>query len=121
MSETKARKLTGKELTWYIVAGVIALLGLLFVLFAVIGDFLPVLSSKNWVSESEKVWLTSWSPLGYRWWGLIFLGAGTLISVISLSVFAREGDRDEERALRRAQRLALEAEVSSEQEQNPQA
>jgi hypothetical protein len=117
MSETKARKLTGKELTWYIIAGTIALLGLIFVIFAIIGDFMPVLSSDNWVAQSEKTWLTNWSPLGYRWWGLIFLGAGTLISVIALSFFAREGDRDEERALRRAQRLAVAAKTTAEEEQ----
>ena len=106
MAESKARKLSGKELFWYILSGLLALLGLIFVVFALIGDYLPVLASDNWVFQSEAVWLTSWSPLGYRYWGIILFGVAAVIASIALNFFAREGDRDEERAIRRAQRLA---------------
>ena len=111
MAETKARKFSGKELVWYIIAGVFALAGLVFIVFALIGDYTPGLASDNWGATSESAWLTNWSPLGYRQWGLILIAAGVLISAIALNFFAREGDRDEERALRRAQRLALENEA----------
>ena len=39
--------------------------------------------------------------------GLILFLIGSLLAVICLAVFAREGDRDAERALRRAQRLGV--------------
>ena len=107
MAEKKARKLSGKELAWYIVAGVLALLGLIFIVFAIVGDFLPVLAEDNWVTNSEAVWLTSWTPFGYRYWGLILISAAGVIAAIALNYYAREGDKDEERALRRAQRLGL--------------
>lgn len=107
MAEKKVRKLSGKEMAWYIIAGVLALVGLVFIVFAIIGDFLPVRASENWVAISEGAWLTNWSPLGYRYWGLILIAAGVLIAAASLNFFAREGDRDEERAARRAQRLAF--------------
>ena len=107
MAEKKARKLTGKELVWYVIAGVLALLGLIFIVFAIIGDFLPVLAEDNWVTQSEAVWLTSWTPMGYRYWGLTLIGVAAVVAAIALNFFAREGDKDEERAIRRAQRLGL--------------
>ncbi|MCR5078801.1 MAG: hypothetical protein K6B65_02615 [Bacilli bacterium] len=110
MAETKVRKLSSKELAWYIVAGILTFVGLIFVVFAVVGDFLPVLASENWVYVSEAAWLTNWSPMGYRYWGLTLVGVGVVIAAAALNFFAREGDKDEERALRRAQRLAFQDE-----------
>ena len=46
--------------------------------------------------------------MGYRYWGMILLGVGALIGVFFLAYFAKEGDKDAERALRRAQRLGKE-------------
>jgi hypothetical protein len=46
--------------------------------------------------------------MGYKWWGLILIGISVLIAVIALTVFARSADRDDERNLRRQQRLVLE-------------
>ncbi len=108
------KKLPGKELAWYIIAGFIALVGLVFLVFGIIGAHYPGLASDNWVAISEAAWLTNWSKMGYRWWGLILLGVGAVLAAICLNVFARSGDRDEERALRRQQRLALEQEAASE-------
>ena len=48
--------------------------------------------------------------MGYRYWGIILLAAGTLIGCTALTMFARSGDRDSERALRRAQRLSVTSE-----------
>ncbi|MBQ2070041.1 MAG: hypothetical protein II467_03835 [Bacilli bacterium] len=110
MAETKARKLSSKEMAWYIIAAILGFIGLVFIVFAIVGDFLPVLASENWVYVSEAAWLTNWTPLGYRYWGLILVGVGVLIAVAALNFFAREGDKDEERALRRAQRLAFQNE-----------
>ena len=107
MAEKKARKLSGRELAWYIVASAFALLGLIFIVFAIVGDFLPVLAEDNWVTNSEAVWLTSWTPFGYRYWGLILFAIAGVIAALALNYYAREGDKDEERALRRAQRLGL--------------
>ena len=108
------RKLPGKELAWYIFAGTIALIGIIFVIFGIIGSHYPGKASDNWVAVSEAAWLSNWSHMGYRWWGLILLGIGALIGALALNFFARSGDRDEERALRRQQRLSLEAQAEAE-------
>ncbi|OPZ34137.1 MAG: hypothetical protein BWY98_01198 [Tenericutes bacterium ADurb.BinA155] len=104
----KEKKISGKELGWYIVAAVFTLVGLVFFIFGLIGKYYPGKASDNWISISENAWLINWSKMGYRWWGLILIGVGVLIAVIALTVFARVADRDDERNLRRQQRLVLE-------------
>ena len=99
------KKVTKKEIAWYVIAGVIGVLGLFSLILGIVGEHLPVLASDNWILTSEAAWLSNWSHMGYRFWGLILIGAATLLAVICLTLFAKEGDRDQERALRRAQRL----------------
>ena len=105
----KTKKISKKEIVWYSIAGFIGFVGLFFLILGIVGENLPVVYSDNWILYSEPLWLSNWSGMGYRYWGLILLLAGSLLAVICLSVFARETDRDSERASRRAQRLGLEA------------
>ena len=111
------KKLTKKEIAVYIIAGVIAVVGLFSLVLGIVGEHLPVLASENWIITSESAWLSNWSHMGYRFWGLILLGVAALIACVSLSLFAREGDRDSERALRRAQRLGTKPVASPSDEQ----
>ena len=111
------KKIQGKELAWYIIAGIIALIGLAFVVFGIIGSHFPGKASDNWVVISENAWLKNWSKIGYRYWGIILLGIGAIIAAIALNVFARVGDRDEERALRRRQRLGEQETIEVESEE----
>ena len=120
------KKLSNKEIAWYVIAGVIAALGLVSLVFGIVGEHFPGKFEDNWIAASESGWIKAWSNLGYRWWGLILLGVAAFIAIVSLTVFAKEGDRDSERALRRAQRLAMtsnatEAEVVSEKKDEPTA
>jgi len=108
----KKMKIGKAELAWYIVAAVFGLAGLVFVVFGIIGDHFPGLASDNWVKNAEG-WL-AWSGMGYRWWGLILLGVAVLIFLFDLNVSAQKGEKDDERALRRAQRLKLEEEAKNE-------
>ena len=110
MPEKKKTVLKKKEIFWYCLASLIGLTGLVFTVFGIIGDHLPVLSSENWIRNSENGWLVPWLGFGYRYAGIILIVAAALIAVLCLTLFAREGDRDAERNLRRAQRLAIEQE-----------
>ena len=107
MAKKSPKKISKKERNWYIFASIVATIGLLFLIFGIIGDHFPGNYADNWVASSENGWLKNWSKLGYRYWGLILLGIGALVAIISLTVFAKEGDRDAERAARKAQRLGL--------------
>ncbi|HAS56781.1 MAG TPA: hypothetical protein DEF61_00295 [Firmicutes bacterium] len=104
MSKSKT-KLKRKEIIIYSIASFLAFAGLFFLILGIVGDHLPLVYSDNWILYSEKIWLTPWSNMGYRYWGLILLGVGALFGVFFLAYFAKEGDKDQERALRRAQRL----------------
>ena len=105
MSQSK-KKLPQKELAFYVIAGILATVGLTFIVFGIIGDHFPGIYEDNWVMASENAWLKNWSHLGYRWWGIILLSLAAFIAVVTLNVTAKESDRDADRALRRAQRLA---------------
>jgi len=110
MPEKKKPALKKLEIFWYVLAGLIGLTGLVFLIFGIVGDHLPVLSSDNWIRNSENGWLIPWIGIGYRYVGIILILAAAFIAMLSLTLFAREGDRDAERNLRRAQRLAIEQE-----------
>ena len=101
------KKLTKKEIVWYVIAGVIATVAIVFLVFGIIGDHYPGVYADNWVAESENAWLKNWSNLGYRWWGVILLVFSASLASLVLGLSAKEGDRDAERALRRAQRLGI--------------
>ena len=106
------KKISTKERVWYIIAALIGVIAITFIVFGIIGDHYPDVYSENWVASSENGWLKNWSGLGYRWWGVILLALSAALAALVLTLFAKEGDRDSERALRRAQRLGL---ASSEQ------
>lgn len=113
MSQSKVRKSRKGEIIALSIGGAFIALALIFLSFGIAGDHFAGKASENWVSASEKAWL-AWSKMGYRWWGVIDLAAGALITVIALNATARTDDRDEERALRRKQRLMLEEEAEKE-------
>ena len=121
MEKNQTKKLSKKEIAWYCIAAFFGLAGLVFLIVGIVGEHLPMLASDNGILVSEKAWLTSWSPLGYRYWGLILIGAAALLAVVCLTFFAREGDRDSERALRRAQRLGIAKEKEIEVPSEPKA
>lgn len=113
-----------KETAWYVFAALIGLTGIVFLVFGIVGDHFPGLYSDNWIASSENAWLTNWSHMGYRWWGIILIIAAAVIASIALTVFAKEDDRDSERMLRRQQRLAMSAvvdEVPAEQPSSDEA
>ena len=119
------KKLTRKEIAWYVIAAIIATLGLTSLVFGIVGDHFPGLYEDNWIAQGEAAWIKAWSHLGYRYWGIILLCVAAFIAIVALTVFAKEGDRDTERALRRQQRLALtnvvEEPKAEETKEEPQA
>ena len=118
----KTKKLSGKELFWYVLCGLIAFTGLVSLVFGIVGEHFPGLYEDNWIAASENSWIKTWSGLGYRYWGIILIVIAAFIVTIALTAFAKEGDRDSERALRRQQRLALNNAVEEKPvEENPEA
>lgn len=117
MEEEKKKKISKGELTAYIFAGLFAVWGIVFFAIGLAGDYFQGLNSDNWVVASENSWLTNWSNMGYREWGLIIFLIGALIAFIALNVAARSTGKDDERASRRKSRQLLNQPIEAEIEE----
>jgi hypothetical protein len=104
----KKAKIRPWEIFWIIFEGLIALTGLFFVVSGIVGDYLPVKASENWILSAETSWMSlTKTSLNWRWLGALCLLLAALLAVITLNFFAKKSDVDEERAIRRAQRLQV--------------
>jgi uncharacterized membrane protein YbaN (DUF454 family) len=104
--KTQKRKMTIGEIVWTAVCSLIAAGGLFMVILGIVGDYLPVKASENWILLGEASFQST-MKMNYRWFGVLILLADAIISVIYLNYYAKKGDIDEERALRRQQRLQV--------------
>lgn len=106
VEKTQKQKLTTGEIIWTAICSLIAVGGLFMVVLGIVGDYLPVKASENWILLGEASFQST-MKMNYRWFGVIILLADAIISVIYLNYYAKKSDIDEERALRRQQRLQV--------------
>lgn len=99
-------KISPWEIFWIALSGTIAVGGLFMIILGIVGDYLPVLADKNWILTGESSFKGA-MHMNYRWFGSILLIGAAFISLIYLNYFAKKSDIDEERALRRQQRLSI--------------
>ena len=98
------------ELVWYVLCGLVGLWGLTYIVFGIVAQNLPISSeSEGFVKVNEDFAKTF--KLDFLGWGLIILAIASVAAVVVLLFFSSKVDRDYEKNVRRAQRLAqLEAE-----------
>jgi len=113
MKKDTKRVISTKELVFYIIAGFIAFIGLVSIVFGMIGHFMNVPLEENFIKQAEKQIV-----LNFTWWGLILFAVGALVAIINLLVFANIADRDIEKTVRRQQRLETST-VATEMEIKP--
>ena len=94
------------EIFWTALTGLIAFAGLFMVVLGIIGDYLPVKNSENWILGAEATFKSA-MHMNFRWFGVILIIGAAFIAVIYLNYYARKVDVDEERSLRRQQRLQV--------------
>lgn len=105
MSESLTkRKITKAEAIWIVIYSLLMLAGLFFIIFGFVADYLPVKDSDNYLGQAA---FTSAMHMSYRWFGVILLLGGVAIALISLNYFAHKSDVEEERAIRKAERLKV--------------
>ena len=98
------KKVTTKEFLWYLGAGLLAFLGLVAIIFGIIGYHMAGPTGTNFITAfEEKI------KFELRYIGLIFIAGGLVISVIALLYNAKKADREVEKKIRREQRLAAQA------------
>ena len=112
---TKKFPLHPFELVWYILVGLVGIWGLTYIVLGTIASYLPIQSEDPaLVKANDKILdLFKLDMLG---WGLIILAIAAVAAVVVLILFSNKVDRDYEKNVRRAQRLAqLEAEEAKEE------
>lgn len=98
------KKVTSKEFAWYAVCGFIVFIGLISIIFGIIGYHMEGAADLNFIVQfEEKI------KFELRYLGLIFVAAGVAIFVICLLVNAKKADREIEKKLRREQRIAAQS------------
>ena len=98
------KKVTNKEFAWYLGCGVLVFLGLVAIIFGIIGYHMVSPTGMNFIqSFEEKI------KIDLRYLGLIFVGSGVAILIIVLLYNAKKADREVEKKIRREQRLAAQS------------
>ena len=112
---TKKFPLHPFELVWYILVGLVGIWGLTYIVLGTIASYLPIQSEDQALVKANNKILELFK-LNMLGWGLIILGIAAVAAVVVLILFSNKVDRDYEKNVRRAQRLAqLEAEEAKEE------
>lgn len=114
MEEVKTKKKLSKgEITWISIEGFVAAVGLFFLILGILSDYLAPKRSatgtfSNWILNWQTGFQT-WSKtsLSLRWVGVIIILIATIVALITLNHYAKKSDVNDERAVRRAQRLQI--------------
>ena len=117
-SKKKAQKklpLHPFEFVWYILVGLVGIWGLTYIVLGLIATHLPISTEDpDLVKANAKI--LELFKLDFLGWGLIILAIAAVSAVVVLILFSNKVDRDYEKNVRRAQRLAqLEAEELKEE------
>lgn len=103
------KKISNKEFAWYLGCGIVALFGLILIVFGIIGYHMNAPIGENFIRQFEKK-----LPLDLRTFGIIFVAVGVLVGIIVLLWNAKRADRDIEKRIRREQRIAAQSSQSIE-------
>ena len=95
------KKVTTKEFIWYLACGFLVVLGLIAVIFGIIGYHITGPAEQNFIQKFEDA-----INFQLRYLGLIFIGAGVGLSICVLVFNAKKADREVEKKIRREQRIA---------------
>ena len=103
------------EWVWYILCGLVALWGLTYIVLGSIAENLPIKANDEGLVKINLDFAKTFK-LDFLGWGLIILAIAAVAIVLVLLLFSNKVDRDYEKNVRRAQRMAqLDAEVEREE------
>ena len=103
------------ELVWYVLCGLVGIWGLTYIVLGIIASLLPIKTEDPELVKANAKILELFK-LDFLGWGLIILAISAVAAVVVLLLFSNKVDRDYEKNVRRAQRLAqLEAEELKEE------
>ena len=103
------------EFVWYILVGLVGIWGLTYIILGLVASYLPIKTEDPGLVQANAKILELFK-LDFLGWGLIILAIAAVAAVVVLILFSNKIDRDYEKNVRRAQRLAqLEEEEAKEE------
>ena len=103
------------ELVWYALCALVGIWGLTYIVLGLVAENLPITSEDKGLVKVSADFAKTFG-LDFLGWGLIILAIAGVAAVVVLLLFSHTVDRDYEKNVRRAQRLAqLEAEEAKEE------
>jgi len=109
------KKVSTREIVGYSIAGVIALFGIVLLIFGIIERNMDTTLAKNFIYQADqKVQNALGIKISFRGWGLIFMAIGLIIAMIILCVAAKHVDRENDKKIRRQARAGGAIDISSE-------
>ena len=103
------------EFVWYILVGLVGIWGLTYIVLGLVASYLPIKTEDPGLVQANAKILELFK-LDFLGWGLIILAIAAVAAVVVLILFSNKIDRDYEKNVRRAQRLAqLEEEETKEE------
>ena len=98
------------EFVWYTLTGLVGAWGLTYIVLGLVAQNLPVKSEDDGLVKANAEFAKTFK-LDFFGWGLIILAIAAVAAVVVLLLFSNKVDRDYEKNVRRAQRMAqMEAE-----------
>ena len=105
------------EIVWYALTGLVGIWGLTYIVLGLVAQNLPITSEDKGLVKVNGQFAKTFG-LDFLGWGLIILAIAAVCAVIVLLLFSNKVDRDYEKTVRRAQRLAqIEAEEAKEEQE----
>ena len=103
------------EIVWYALCALVGIWGLTYIVLGLVAENLPITSEDKGLVKVSGEFAKTFG-LDFLGWGLIILAIAGVAAVVVLLLFSNKVDRDYEKNVRRAQRLAqLEAEEAKEE------
>ena len=104
------------EIVWYALTGLVGVWGLTYIVLGLVAENLPITSEDKGLVKTNGDFAKTFK-LDFFGWGMIILAIAVVCAVVVLVLFSNKVDRDYEKNVRRAQRLAqMEAEEIKEEE-----
>ena len=104
------------EIVWYALTGLVGAWGLTYIVLGLVAENLPITSEDKGLVKTNGDFAKTFK-LDFFGWGMIILAIAVVCAVVVLVLFSNKVDRDYEKNVRRAQRLAqMEAEEIKEEE-----
>lgn len=108
--EQKIKRAKIWEVIFYVISGLLALFGIILIIFSVIGDYLP---RDNFIKIAENATLPIFGINGFSWryYGIILVFIALVIFLITVYVRSKSSDKSETLQENKSKRTTLNVEA----------